>query len=143
MEQDVDEHVRKAAWMHHERMDGTGYPRQLAGKQIDKYARIVAIADVYDAMTAARCYRGPICPFHVIEIFEAEGFQRYDVKYLLTFMENVANTYIRSRCRLSNDREGDIIYINKEKLSRPIVQCGTEYINLADATSQLNIAELL
>lgn len=142
LEQDVDDHVRQAALMHHERMDGTGYPAQLTGKQIDKYARIVAIADVYDAMTAARCYRGPICPFHVIEIFEAEGFQRYDVKYLLTFMENVANTYIRSRCRLNNDKEGDIIYINKGKLSRPIVQCGTDYINLAEIAN-LNITELL
>lgn len=142
LEQDVDDHVRKVALMHHERMDGTGYPAQLVGKEIDKYARIVAIADVYDAMTAARCYRGPICPFHVIEIFEAEGFQRYDVKYLLTFMENVANTYIRSRCKLNNDQEGDIIYINKEKLSRPIVQCGTDYINLAE-TGNLSITELL
>lgn len=61
--------------MHHERNDGSGYPLKLKGNQIDPYARIVAIADVYDAMTAARCYRGPLCPFRVIEMFEVEGFQ--------------------------------------------------------------------
>lgn len=142
LNQDVDNHVRYAALMHHERCDGSGYPMHLAGNQLDKYARIVAIADVYDAMTAARVYRGPVCPFRVIEIFESEGFQKYDVEYLLIFLENVVNTYIQNRCRLSDGREGDIIYINKDKLSRPIVQCGTTYVNLMEHPD-LTIAELL
>ncbi len=132
LNQPINDHVRNAALMHHERYDGTGYPNHLVGEQIDKFARIVSIADVYDAMTAARVYRGPLCPFKVIEIFESEGFQKYDVQYLLTFLENVVNTYIQNHCLLSDGREGDIIYINKERLSRPIVQCGNEYINLAD-----------
>lgn len=140
--QKLDEHICNAALMHHERNDGTGYPVKLAGQQIDKFARIVSIADVYDAMTASRCYRGPLCPFRVIEIFESEGFQKYDVEYLLPFLENVVNTYIQNRCRLSDGRDGDIIYINKSKLSRPIVQCGTEYINLAER-SDLSITHLL
>lgn len=142
MNQPMNNHVRFAALMHHERNDGTGYPMHLVGNQIDKFARIVAIADVYEAMTAARVYRGPMCPFRVIEIFESEGFQKYDVKYLLTFLENVVNTYIQNRCVLSDGREGDIIYINKEKLSRPVVQCGTEYVNLAEY-NDLSIVELL
>lgn len=129
--QHVDNHIRLAALMHHERYDGSGYPMGLKGTDIDRYARIVSIADVYDAMTAARSYRGPLCPFKVIEIFENEGFQKYDVEYLLVFLENVVNTYIQNRCKLSDGREGDIIYINKDKLSRPIVQCGNEYVNLA------------
>ena len=140
--QDVDDHIRNAALMHHERTDGSGYPLQLASNKIDKYARIVAIADVYDAMTAARCYRGPLCPFRVIEIFETEGLKKYDVEYLLTFLENAVNSYIQNRCLLSDGRDGDIIYINKDHLSRPIVQCGTEYINLAERP-ELTIMELL
>lgn len=142
MDQPMNDHVRFAALMHHERNDGTGYPMHLAGNQIDKYARIVAIADVYEAMTAARVYRGPLCPFRVIEIFETEGFQKYDVKYLLTFMENVVNTYLQNQCLLSDGREGQIIYINKEKLSRPTVQCGSEYVNLAEYPD-LSIVEIL
>lgn len=142
MTQNVDDHVRYAALMHHERFDGTGYPMRISGEKIDKYARIVAIADVYDAMTACRVYRGPLCPFRVIEIFEAEGYERYDVQYLLTFLENVVNTYIQNHCRLSDGREGDIIFINKEKLSRPVVQCGKQYVDLAEETD-LSIVELL
>ncbi len=128
--QDVDEHIRNAALMHHERNDGTGYPLHLKGDKIDRYASIVAIADVYDAMTAARVYRGPLCPFRLIEIFEEEGLQKYNVELILIFMENVANTYLGNRCRLSDGREGDIIFINRDRLSRPIVQCGKEYVNL-------------
>ncbi len=141
-EQNVDEHICNAALMHHERIDGTGYPYHLTGEKLDKYARMVAITDVYDAMTAARVYRGPLCPFRVIEIFESEGYQKYDVEFLLVFMENVVNTYIQNRCRLSDDREGEIIFINKNKLSRPIVQCGSQYVNLMDYP-ELTITTLL
>lgn len=130
-EQNVDIHIQNAALMHHERQDGSGYPMKLSGEEIESYARLVAIADVYDAMTAARVYRGPLCPFQVIEIFEQECFDKYDVEYLLTFLENVVNTYLRNRCLLSDGREAEIIFINKEKLSRPIVRSGDTYINLA------------
>ncbi len=140
--QNVDDHIRNAALMHHERSDGSGYPMRLTGNQIDPYARIVAIADVYDAMTAARVYRGPMCPFRAIEIFEQDGLQKYDPQYILTFLENVVNTYIQNRCRLSDGREAEIIFVNKEKLSRPMVRCGEDYINLADHPN-LTIESLL
>ena len=140
--QDVDVHVKNAALMHHERSDGSGYPSKLKGNQIDPYARMVAIADVYDAMTAARCYRGPLCPFCVIEMFETEGFQKYDVSILLPFLENVVNSCLQNRCLLNDGRKVTIIYINKEKLSRPVVQYGEEYINLADQPD-LKIEKLL
>ena len=51
--------------MHHERYDGSGYPIGLKGDEIDKFARIAAIADVYEATTAARKYRGALSPFQV------------------------------------------------------------------------------
>ena len=142
MQQKVDDHIRNAALMHHERSDGSGYPMRLSGNQIDPYARIVAIADIYDAMTAARVYRGPLCPFRVIEMFEQEGFQRYDVEFLLTFLENVVNTYLQTPCKLNDNREGTIVFVNKEKLSRPIVQCGANYVNLKDFPD-LHIQELI
>ncbi len=130
--QNIGIHICNAALMHHERCDGSGYPHGLRADEIDSYAKMVAIADVYDAMTSARVYRAPICPFKVIEIFEAEGLQRYDANYVLCFLENIVNTYIQNRCRLSDGREGTIIFINKSKLSRPVVQCENEYVNLAE-----------
>ncbi len=52
--------ARDIAWAHHERWDGTGYPRGLAGQEIPLCARIVALADVYDALTTKRVYKVPI-----------------------------------------------------------------------------------
>lgn len=138
----VHEYICNAALMHHERCDGGGYPLRLKGKYIDPFAKMVAIADVYDAMTSARVYRGPLCPFKVIEIFEAEGLQRYDVNFVLTFLENICNTYIQNRCRLSDGREGQIIFINKQHLSRPVVQCGDDYVDLSEEP-ELTIETLL
>ena len=134
--------VQNAALMHHERYDGTGYPLGLKGNQIDKYAKMVAIADVYDAMTAARVYRGALCPFKVIEMFEQEGLSMFDPEYLLVFLENIVQTYIKNWVRLSNGKEGEIVMLNKQKLSRPVVLCGTEFINLADHP-EISIEEIL
>ncbi|MBR1860601.1 MAG: HD-GYP domain-containing protein [Lachnospiraceae bacterium] len=129
-EKGVNEHIQNTALMHHERYDGSGYPLQLSGESIDRFARLTAVTDVYEAMTAARCYRGPLCPFRVIEIFEDEGFEKYDAEFILTFLSNVGATYVRNACLLSDGREGEIIMLNKERLSRPVVQCGYDYVDL-------------
>ncbi len=128
---DLDKHIKNAALMHHERCDGSGYPYGLTADRIDIFAKMVAIADVYDAMTSARIYRGPLCPFIVISVFENEGLQKYDTRFIMTFLENVVNTYLLNRVRLSNGAEGDIIYINRDHLSAPTIKCGNQYIDLA------------
>lgn len=128
----VNDHVKNAALMHHERCDGSGYPMQLTSEQIDPFAKMVAIADVYDAMTSARVYRGPLCPFMVIEAFEQEGFLKYDAEYILTFLRNIVNTYMLHRVRLSDGREGEIVFINPDKLSKPTIKSGSQYINLSN-----------
>ena len=134
--------VQNAALMHHERSDGSGYPLGLKGNQIDKFAKMVAIADVYDAMTAARVYRGALCPFKVIEMFEKEGFTMFDPEYMLVFLENIVQTYLRNWARLSNGREGEIVMLNKQKLSRPVILCGSEFINLGEHP-EITIEEIL
>jgi len=60
------------AYSHHERLDGTGYPRGLLDPQISLAARICTVADVFDAISATRPYRGPIAPDKVLDMM-AEG----------------------------------------------------------------------
>lgn len=128
---DLDKHIKNAALMHHERCDGSGYPYGLDAPRIDTYAKMVSIADVYDAMTSARIYRGPLCPFIVIGIFESEGLQKYDTRFIMTFLENIVNTYLLNRVKLSNGLEGDIVFINRHRLSAPTVKCGEQYLDLS------------
>lgn len=123
--------------MHHERCDGSGYPLGLKTDKINRYAKLVAIADIYDAMTSARVYRGPLCPFKVIRIFEEEGFEKYDPRYVVTFLQNIADTYVQNEVLLSDGRKGQIILINKSMVSKPIVQCGGEVIDLSKSLTYI------
>lgn len=140
--QDIDEHIKNAALMHHEKYDGTGYPLGLRGNKIDFFARLVAIADVYDATTSARVYRGPLCPFKVIELFEQEGYDKYDAHMIITFLENIVNTYMNNKVRLSNGKEGEIVFINKMHLAYPMVKCGDEFIDLS-ANKSIHIEAII
>lgn len=127
----IDERIKKCALMHHEKINGSGYPQGLRGNQIDDFAKIITIADIYDALTATRVYRGPICPFDVIEIFEKDGIKLYDTRYVLVFLQNIINTYLHSHVQLSNGESGEIIMVNTNNLSKPIVHSGSDFIDLS------------
>jgi putative nucleotidyltransferase with HDIG domain len=127
----IDNRIKLSALMHHERCDGSGYPYGFQSNQIDPFAKLVSIADVYDAMTCARVYRGPLCPFEVVSIFETEGLTKYDPKYIMTFLEGIVQTYINNFVLLNNKQKGEIVMINKFELSRPVVKIGDEFIDLS------------
>ena len=129
-DKNLPDHIKSTAIMHHERYDGSGYPLKVAGHRLDVFARLTAVTDIYDAMTSARVYRGPICPFRVVEIFEDEGLEKFDPDIIMTFLKNVTYTYIQNSCRLSDGREGVIIMQNPGEYSRPVVKCGNDFIDL-------------
>ena len=132
-----DSRILAATLQHHERSDGSGYPRGLLEDEMDDFSCIVAIADVYDAMTCARAHRDPLCSFQVIAEFEKEGLQKYHTKYVLTFLERIANAYSNSRIILNNAKTGRVVYINKSNLSRPVIQMDNgDIINLADSVNK-------
>lgn len=119
---DIPNNVKLAALMHHEKIDGSGYPVGVSDRKIAPYAKIVCITDLYEAMTAERVYRTKICPFDVIRMFEQEQFGCLDTKYLLVFLENIAYNYIGFNVILTNNDEAEIVFINKLNLSKPIVK---------------------
>ncbi len=119
---DLDDEIMLATLQHHERFDRSGYPNHLGGEEIDDMAAIIAIADVYDAMTATRAYRAPKSAFQVIAAFEEDGLNKYNPKFILTFLQNIANAYQNNRVILSDGSSARIIYINQNRLSKPMVQ---------------------
>ena len=61
----------------------------------------------------------------------------------MTFIENVLNTYIQSRVRLSDGRTGEVIMINKQMLSRPLIRSGSSYIDLSKEPDAIYIEEII
>lgn len=129
-EQPIDEHVKNTALMHHERYDGSGYPYGIKGREIDEIARIVAIADVYDAMTAKRVYRDKMSPFDVIEYFEKE-ISHYDPEILLLFLQRTAQSYVSNTVLLNTGERAKIAMINNSALGRPVVITDSGAIDLS------------
>ena len=84
--QDVPETVRLGVLQHHERMDGSGYPLKLSGGQIHYFGKIIAIVDIYDAMTSDRVYKNKVDPFSVIETLASEMFGKIDAEFCAVFL---------------------------------------------------------
>ena len=126
-----DIRIKEACLLHHERCDGSGYPFGVTGNKISDYAKIVSIADVYDAMTSPRSYRPALCPFKAIEVFESEGLYKYDPKFIMTFLERIGSSYLNNNVLLNDGRTGEIVMINKLSLSRPMIKYNGEFIDLS------------
>ena len=135
--QTLDSRIKDCVLLHHERYDGSGYPNGLSENDIPDFAAIVGIADVYDAMTAARSYRKPLCAFEVIDKFERDGYQKYHTKYIHTFLNQIATTYQSNRIMLSDGRSAKIVMLNQSKLSKPIIQFDSG--DCLDLSSQSNL----
>lgn len=140
--QKLDPRILKVAFMHHERLDGSGYPNGLKGDQIDTFAQVVGLADIYIAMISPRTYRRACCPFDAISVFEKEGFMKFSPEILLPFLKNMANTYINCTVQLNDDSIGQIIMINPDNITKPVVKIGNAFVDLAKHKTLL-IQELL
>ncbi len=130
-ELDIPEEIKLGVLMHHEKIDGSGYPLGLKDDRIATTAKIVAICDIYEAMTADRVYRPKICPFEVIRNFEQNSYDLLDTQLLLAFLQNIVYTYVGNHAMLSDNREAEIIFINQANLSKPIVKVNDSFIDLS------------
>lgn len=132
----LDDNVKLATLMHHERCDGNGYPQKLTEEKINKFAKIISILDAYEAMTSYRSYRAPLCPFKVIDILSKDGYGKYDTQYYLDFMKRMVEEYIGKEVMLNNGTACKIVLINTNDLSRPMVVTeDNEYIDLSKEKS--------
>lgn len=119
--QELGEHVKNAIIMHHERLDGSGYPYHMSGQKIDVYARYIAIIDAYVAMASPRSYRSALTPLQILGNFE-KSLDKYDIELLMPIMKRIADAQIGSNVRLSDDSEWEVLIIHPNKYSRPILR---------------------
>jgi len=141
-EHEVDQEVRIAVLMHHEKIDGSGYPTGAKGDKINMMARVIAVADIYDAMTSNRVYREKESPFEVFHIMEEESVGKLDVAVVNAFLNNIAAYYIGDFAKLNTGEICEIVYINPRHVSRPIIKVDDRYIDLMEER-ELKILEIL
>lgn len=112
--------IQAVAAQHHERYDGSGYPRGLKGSEINYKARIVALADVYEACISDRPYRERLTPQEAIKLIVAnqEGF---DPNILKVFLLTMAIYPIGTFVRLNTGEIGKVIRVSKNQPFRPVL----------------------
>lgn len=136
--------VRKAVYQHHERIDGSGYPNGLTGDYLHPYGKIIAVADVYHAMTSERNYRSKQSPFKVLESILQDQFGKFDLKVIQALTKVMTNFSSGTRVRLSNNQIGEIVFIEQKSPTRPMIKLENsgEIIQLVNQR-QLFIEEIL
>lgn len=128
----LNDHVKNAVIMHHERLDGSGYPYRMSGAKIDVFARYIAIIDSYLAMASPRSYRNALTPLQVIGTFE-QNMDKYDVELLMPLLKRIADAQIGSMVQLSDDSIWEVFILHPQKLSRPILKNdANEFLDLLE-----------
>lgn len=119
---EVSSVARNAILSHHENEDGSGYPRGLTSEKIHMYAKIIHIADVYDALTTKRVYKDAMNPADALEYLMGNSERMFDKELVATFMEYVAPYPLGVQVELSTGQKAIVVKNNRSMLSRPVVR---------------------
>jgi HD-GYP domain-containing protein (c-di-GMP phosphodiesterase class II) len=109
------------AFQHHERWNGTGYPRGLKGEQIIKLARVCAVADVFDAITSDRPYKAALHPSNALEFIAKGSGTLFEPSSVDAVRAVVAPYPVATNVRLSTGDIAVVKKINTLELDRPVV----------------------
>lgn len=118
--------VAEGALYHHERYDGRGYPNGLTGEEIPLNARIICIADAYDAMTSNRIYRPRLAQEKVIEEFEKGRGSQFDPKLTDLFLEMLRGGFGITNERRAGSRNDERTDESRAMLSKMLTQYTTD-----------------
>ncbi|MGP7816327.1 HD-GYP domain-containing protein [Niallia sp. 01092] len=110
------------AFQHHERVNGTGYPRGIKGDEIHLFGKILAVADVFDAITSNRVYRQAMLPHEALEILYSGINRLYDTKIVEAFRRAIILYPNGLGVSLSSGEKGVVCRQNKGLNERPVVR---------------------
>ena len=127
---DLDYRILFMVLQHHERCNGSGYPRGTPWEKIHHLARIVAVADVYDALTTDRVYHSRLSSLAAMQMIN-EGERIHFDPYVIAAFNKVAIPYhINSDVILNNGVNGKVVKLNSANLMRPLLATEQGMINL-------------
>ncbi|NVK22542.1 MAG: HD-GYP domain-containing protein [Kangiellaceae bacterium] len=122
----IDEAVCTAAYNHHERMNGDGYPRHIEAPLLTAFDRIIGIVDSYDAMTSDRCYRKGMPPSQALSILYKEQGNHYDANLVQEFIQMVGIYPVGSMVELNDGQIAIVLAVNEDHKLEPVVEIITD-----------------
>lgn len=138
----LNEGVKLCALQHHERLDGTGYPLGVTGEKIHIYAKVMAIADMFHAMTSNRRHQNKMSPYVVLEQLFDESFGKLDPELVQTFIQKSTQFHHGTVVKLSDQSVGEIVFSDRAYPTRPWVKVGDRIVNLT-TDRHLHIEEVI
>lgn len=113
--------VGPAVLLHHERLDGSGFPLRLSGDKVPKFARIIAIADIFDEVNSNRYSSKINGPFEALRIIKEDSLTKLDTTFCNMFLNHIINYYMGESVILSDKRKAKIVQVQINDLSRPLL----------------------
>ncbi|HHY72392.1 MAG TPA: HD-GYP domain-containing protein [Bacillus bacterium] len=133
--------VAHCALQHHERLDGLGYPRGLMDADIHKYAKIISVVDVFDAVTSARTYRTPMLPHKGLELLYTGCGTQFDCKQVELFKNCIAIYPQGLTVKLNDGRTGLVSKYNFHAVGRPILRIIKDEANQKIKPYEVDLSE--
>lgn len=123
--------IARVALQHHEREDGKGYPLGIKKENIDLFSSIVAVADIFHAMSSKRPYHEPLS-FHEIVSQMSDGkFGVLNPQIISVFIENMMKRLVGKQVLLTDGREGEVVYINPHNIETPLIKLADYFLDLS------------
>ena len=137
---DISSTTKIGILLHHENEDGSGYPMGLKGKEIHKFAKIIHVCDVYDALTSKRPYKEPYSPAESAEYLMGGGGTLFDKNIVELFLGYVPLYPKCTSVLLSNGMEAIVVENYKNNVLRPkVMYLSGEEIDLSSEDNFRNI----
>jgi HD-GYP domain-containing protein (c-di-GMP phosphodiesterase class II) len=114
--------VNLIALQHHERWDGKGYPDHIIGPAIDMGARIVSVADAFEAMVSKKAYRNSMLGYQAIKNLMADNGRRFDPTVIMAFTKLIGIYPIGSIVKLNDGSVARVVSVHRDTPLRPKVQ---------------------
>jgi len=140
---DISNESAMAVLTHHEKYNGTGYPYKLKSDKIPIYGKIIAISDVYDALTSDRPYRKAVLPSEAMEYIMASSGIYFDYEIVEVFCRKIMPFPVGTTVQLSNGMTGIVIENHPENCLRPKVRILDQDGNAVDCIDLFNNKDLL
>lgn len=134
--------IARVALQHHEREDGGGYPLGLKKHNIELFSSIVAVADIFHAMSSERPYHEPLSFHDIITQMEHGRFGELNPHIVSVFIENIMQKTVGQQVVLTDGRRGEVVLLNPHRINTPLIKIDEQFIDLSQEEG-LRIKEII